>query len=585
MDPRADERGRQVRPRLLAALGALATTGTLAAPAGTPAGTKPGSRNAGLTGNLLVLLDVSRPRDGALPAGATAAAATAAAAAAAGAVPAGHSVPQIGLLTVRPRPGTAIAALAARLRSLPGVASVEPEHRYVPRSLPDDPALSQIDPSEGLPYQWYLSAEGFPAAWSYARGERALLGVIDTGIDATHPELASKIAAAVDQQDPSDARGTARTDEVGHGTHVASLACADTDNRRGIAGAGYDCRLVVEKSDFSDSSVAAAIVDATDRGVLALNMSFGPSSQTDVARSAPASEVRALEYAARHRVVLVAAASDSPGTEQGDPANVLQPAGTGPHLAQGIGLDVTAADHSGLRAPFAGSGSEVSLAAYGALQSSSETGPMGVSCHGTPSGLFGAYPANTTDLESFPPAACRITFAGDDRYAYLAGTSMAAPQVAAAGALMRALNPFATLADILRTIKLTARRTSGAGWGSDLGWGILDAGAAVMSIRRDDRLPPVSVLSAPRTTQDTQVLLRWSGHDGRWPGLIVSGIAYYLVYVSAGGHARLLRRTSGHSLSFTGQPGVRYTFSLYAVDRAGNRQLRPARASTLVQPL
>ena len=70
-------------------------------------------------------------------------------------------------------------------------------------------------------------------------------------------DLASKIAAAVDQQDPSDARGTSATDEVGHGTHVGSLACAATNNGLGLAGAGFNCRLVVEKSDFTDSSIAA----------------------------------------------------------------------------------------------------------------------------------------------------------------------------------------------------------------------------------------------------------------------------------------------------------------------------------------
>ena len=203
--------------------------------------------------------------------------------------------------------------------------------------------------------------------------------MIDTGIDGSHPDLAAKIAGAVDQQDPSDARGNARTDEVGHGTHVASLACAGTNNGIGMAGAGYNCRLLIEKSDFTDSSIAAAIVDAADRHVGALNMSFGPAQPT--ANSAPLSEVRALQYAAAHNVVLVAAAADSPGTEQGDPANVLQPAGTGPNLTQGLGLDVTAADYSGNRASFAGSGSEISLAAFGAFKPD-DTGLLGLGSAG-----------------------------------------------------------------------------------------------------------------------------------------------------------------------------------------------------------
>ena len=225
------------------------------------------------TGNLLVLLDHSRAD---VAAGGSA---VHAAIARLGARSAGRSVPQIGLITVRPPLGLGLTAFADSLRALPGVASVQVEHRYAPRSLPNDPALTAPDGNSGV-VQWALAREGFYQAWNISTGNGALVGVIDTGIDGSHPDLASKIAAAVDQQDPSDARGNALTDEVGHGTHVASLACADTNNGIGMAGAGYNCKLVIEKSDFSDSSIAAAIVDATDRHVQALNMSFGPSMPT-----------------------------------------------------------------------------------------------------------------------------------------------------------------------------------------------------------------------------------------------------------------------------------------------------------------
>jgi serine protease len=550
-----------------------AAAASAASPAATASAASAASPQTSPTGNLLVLLDRGRAE-------ATAGnAAVHATIASAGARIAGFAVPQIGLITVRPSRHQTAASLAQRLRRLPGVASVQPEHRLVPRSVPNDPALTAPDSNSGV-VEWVLAREGFYNAWSISRGDGAEVGVIDTGIDASHPDLASKIAAAVDQQDPSDARGTAGTDEVGHGTHVSSLACADTGNGIGIAGAGYDCKLVIEKSDFSDSSIAAAIVDATDRHVQAINMSFGPGGSSTPA-PAPQSEVRALDYAAAHKVVLVAAAGDSPGTEQGDPANVVQPAGTGPTLSAGIGLDVTAAAYNGARASFAGYGSEISIAAFGALNPDAG-GLVGLSA--PPPGILGAFPANSTDLEQLPnPCFCRTTFDGDSRYAYLQGTSMAAPQVAAVGAMMRVLNPFASLADVLTTIKRTAQRPAGTGWTSSLGWGILDAGTALEAIRRIDRLAPSSKLVAPRVARRRAFVLRWSGRDRQYPGLIASGIARYDVYARARGRrAVLIARTMRHRLTFHGRRGYRYVFFTVAVDHAGNREVHPVDVTTRV---
>jgi serine protease len=521
------------------------------------------------TGNVVVLLD-NGPRAAAVGGGALEHVIRRV-----GAQRAGLSVPEIGLVTLRPPAGMAISSFIGELRALPGVASVQPEHRYVVRSTPNDPALTAPSAYSGT-VEWELAREGLYDAWNVTHGNGATVAVIDTGIAATHPDLASKIAAAINQQEPSDARGTARTDEVGHGTHVASLACAATNNGIGMAGAGYNCRLVIEKSDFSDSSIAASIVDAANRHVDAINMSFGPESANPP--PAPQSEVRALDYAAARKVVLVAAAADSPGTEQGDPANVLQPAGTGADLNKGIGLDVTAADYSDQLADFAGSGSEISLAAYGQFEPGEGGPPL---CTGAPGGIFGAFPANLTDFDA-ELAVCRTTMNGAS-YAYLEGTSMAAPQVAGVAAMMRALNPYATLKDILRTLKVTARRPAGSGFSNQLGWGILDAAAAINRIRRIDRLPPVSRLIAPRVAHRLVFRLHWNGHDQRRAGLIASGIAYFLVYAkSGGGRPRLLARTRAHSLRFHAQRGHRYTFYVVAVDHAGNRQRHSRRETTRV---
>ena len=117
----------------------------------------------------------------------------------------------------------------------------------------------------------------------------------------------------------------------------------------------------------------ASLVDAARSGAGVINMSFGGGRLSD-------GEMRALRYALRKDVVLIAAAADAPIAEQGHPAKDLQPTGTGRDIEKGEGLVVTAADASGARASFAGRGSQISLAAMG------DTGTRG-------GGIFSTFPA------------------------------------------------------------------------------------------------------------------------------------------------------------------------------------------------
>ena len=425
----------------------------------------PASAGAATTGRLLVSLRAT-------PSGhATAATAASAVAARAGAVPAGRIVPQVGMVTVRPRAGQSLRALAARLRRDPAVRAVDAEHRATPRLVPDDPVFSTPDPAAaGQTLAWWAVRENFPAAWDRADGDSVTVAVIDQGVEISHPDLAGKIRAAVDfDSDPG--HGPATEDEAGHGTHVASLACAQPGNGIGLAGAGFDCGLLVEKSDLTNSSVVRAIVDATDRGASVISMSFG----TDDRSRAPQAMTDAVNYAYDRGVVLVAAAADKRTTEQGFPANILQPTGSGPDIAAGKGLSVTAADFTDEAASFAGDGSQISIAAYGAF---SRPGADGV---------LGAFTAGPNEIElgaSSKPCTCRTTLAGDTRYAFLAGTSMATPIVAGAAALVRDANPDLGPADVMQVLKRTARRPGGGGWTDGLGWGIVDAGAAVQGALR-----------------------------------------------------------------------------------------------------
>ncbi|MDQ6749485.1 MAG: S8 family peptidase [Actinomycetota bacterium] len=497
----------------------------------------------------------------------------------AGARRAGPRVPEIGLETVAPPPGGSVAKLLRALRGDPRVRAVYPVQRLSLRAVPNDPALAQAEGAPGTPagtvLQWPYVREGLDRLWDISHGDGALVGLIDTGTSGGHPDLAGKIAAGVDQNGDDNLPPDVDTD--GHGTHVGSLACGAVGNGAGIAGAGGNCGLVVERTDLTNTSVAASIVDATNRGVQAINLSLGGPG----GRPPDGAFVSAIDYAYQHNVVVVAAASDFAGTDQGQPASLLQPTGTGPDLSSPEikGLSVTAASF-GDGPSGGGSGSQISLAAYGSFSPFDSGG-------GGPRGLVGAFPPTTIareqiDFSVFPPRApcgCRTSVGGDNRFGYLQGTSMATPQVAGVAAVVRVLNPLLSAAEVIRLLKQTARRPPGTGWTPALGWGILDGGAAADAARRIDRQAPTSRLRAPHVAKTRRFILRWSGGDPSGaPALVPSGIAFFDVYASRDGK-RLHRigHTTKRRISFTGRRGSSYRFFLVAVDRAGNREARPAR--------
>ena len=375
-------------------------------------------------------------------------------------------IPELGAAAVEIPEGSSLTALRGELLHEPGVVRVAPEHSRSPRIaplIPDDPAWITLDPAApaGDFFQWNLIREGFPGAWARSQGAAAEVAVIDTGIDADHPELAPRIVAAVDA-DGEPGSGPATVDEGGHGTHVAGLACGDSDNGYAGVSAGFDCGLIVEKTDFSDASIAGAIVDATDRGAEVINMSFGGPTSSPVIRGA-------IDYAWAHDVVMVAAASNQPVSNQGIPAEYLQPTGSAPNIHAGKGLVVTAAEYDDTPASFnPGFGTGVSVAAYGDASATNR-------------GIFSTFPGYQTELEAGTlgqsgPCSCRAFFGGDDRFAYLRGTSMATPQVAGLAALIRSARPALSAMKVIEIIKRSARP---GGFGDALGWGIIDAKAAL----------------------------------------------------------------------------------------------------------
>ena len=126
----------------------------------------------------------------------------------------------------------------ASLRGIQGIRYVEP---LVTRHLaftPSDPLVSK---------QWYLGYSGFYASWpTLPSFEPIPVAVIDSGVDATHPDLAGRILDA-----ETFVGGNPRSDSLGHGTFVAGLIGAGVDNGVGIAGLAPSAQLLVAKSSRS----------------------------------------------------------------------------------------------------------------------------------------------------------------------------------------------------------------------------------------------------------------------------------------------------------------------------------------------
>src|ERR687888_22084 len=215
--------------------------------------------------------------------------------------------------------------------------------------------------------------------------------VIDSGADVNAPDLADKTP----QTWSVLSRSHRVRDVLGHGTFVSSLAAGSIDDGVGIAGFGGDAKLLVVQAIGKDGYItdvdeAAGNVYAVNHSAKIINLSIGGPQTSWIER-------RAIRYAARHGVLLVAAAGNE--HEQGNP--VEYPAAL---LRGGIGLAVGATRMDGTRAPFSNTGSYVSLAAPG-------------------ENVFAAESADSDWPRAQP------SWSSPGYYGWASGTSFAAPEV------------------------------------------------------------------------------------------------------------------------------------------------------------
>ena len=369
-----------------------------------------------------------------------------------------------------------LADALARVRALPGVATVE-EDEIVRLQLTPNDAFFQTDPLGGSG-QWNVRITGTDLAWDLKRGSASVIvAVIDTGADYAHPDLASALMTGrvlLSTPGTKCAPTTAATDDNGHGTHVAGTIAAVGGNARGIAGIAFGVRVLPFKTLDCEgagrtSDMATAITEAADAGARVINLSVGSTTSSPTVQAA-------VDYATGRGSLVVAAAGNCGITSTNCPnANSTNFPAAYPNV-----LAVGATDASDQPASFSTAGSYVAVSAPGVR-------------------ILSTYPTNRTS-----------TVPG---YALFSGTSMATPHVSGLAALMLSAVPSATVAQLRTAIVSTAKDIGVAGRDDKTGAGRIDSLRSLSSLLGTGSIPNAACVSSVGPGIPPPAGLR-SGSDG-----------------------------------------------------------------------
>lgn len=333
--------------------------------------------------------------------------------------------------------------------------------------MPNDPALS--DPNKS----GYLNTINAPQAWGITRGsEKITVAIVDNGFNLKHPELASKVVNPYNVWKHSS---EVFPQEIDHGTHVAGIALAIADNGKGTSGIAPNCKFMPvqvanENGIMTTTSVLDGILYSLYQGADVINVSLG--GQFSGLSQYPESEQqklinnhfkeeerlwrRIMRIAANHNATLVVAAGND---------NVL--AGIDALQRPELFITVSAVDRNNRNL------NKAQFSNYGTYSTISAPG---VEIYST---------------------------VGKNDYAVMDGTSMAAPIVSGAIALMKSINETITTKQIICILQSTGLETQG-----NIGK-LIQLDKALQMVKSGET---VDCTPAP-SSGDVQILLSWNNYN------------------------------------------------------------------------
>lgn len=303
--------------------------------------------------------------------------------------------------------------------------------------------------------QYAVSSVRADEAWDmidYDAAAKVTVAVVDSGVDAQHPDLTGKILDGYNcmEYDSGGRRYNSNdaSDDNGHGTHVAGIIAAVSGNGTGISGVTgtldvqiLPVKVLNDEGEGSVYEVVNGIKYAADNGADIINLSLGSSYPSSL-------EEAAVEYAQSKGVLCVAAAGN-------DATNVAY---SYPACYDGV-LAVGSIDQQDERSYFSNYGDRLDVSAPGSSILSTVPEDVVPQLRAEGRTIYGS------SLEGY--------------YAVLSGTSMASPYAAGVAAIYKAVNPSADSSDIRDHLKSTARDVGDIGFDIYTGSGCVDAAAAL----------------------------------------------------------------------------------------------------------